>query len=317
MRRILVTAVSGDIANNILKILKEQGDCVLFGTDVNPIAVGMDQVAEFIIVPYAVDPSYIDTMLALCNKYSITHLIPTNEREVEVIGNNKIRFEQAGIKVMVQPENVLDICLDKYETARFLEEKGVSVPDTYISINEFPSDKKLICKGRKSNGSRDIMFFESKAEYIDRKYSLEDVVFQEYIEGDEYTVGVFGGNGIYSSIQFKRQLEGGHTCIVELVNNEQLADIAVRVARALDLEGYINIQLREKDSQFYIFEINPRISGTVAFRHTLGFDDVLWWLDVLDGKLDWHGYECRYKEAVGIREMCHKFLKLEKKDENK
>lgn len=312
MRRILVTAVSGDIANNILKILKEQGDCVLFGTDVNPIAVGMDQVEEFIRVPYAVDPTYIDIMLELCSKYNITHLIPTNEREVEIIGKNRVRFEQTGIKVMVQPENVLNICLDKYETTQFLEENGVSVPGTYISIDEFSDDKKLICKGRKSNGSRDIMSFENKAEYIDRKYSLEDVVFQEYIEGDEYTVGVFGHNGIYSNIQFKRQLEGGHTCIVELVNDEQLAVIADRVARAFCLEGYINIQLRECDGVFYIFEINPRISGTVAFRHELGFEDVLWWLAILDNKLEWQGYQCEYARAIGIREMCHKFLKLEK-----
>lgn len=41
MRKILVTAVSGDIANGILKILQEQ-DAELYGCDVNSIAAGMD-----------------------------------------------------------------------------------------------------------------------------------------------------------------------------------------------------------------------------------------------------------------------------------
>ena len=312
MRRILVTAVSGDIANNILKILKEHGDCVLYGTDVNPIAVGMDQVEEFIRVPYAVDPSYIDTMLELCRGLEITHLIPTNEREVEAIGKNKTKFEDCGIKVLVQSISVLDICLDKYKTACFLEDEGVHVPKTYVRIDELLDSMSFVCKGRKSNGSREIKYFNNAAEYLEKKYNFENSVFQEYIEGDEYTVGVFGHNGIYSQIEFKRQLEDGHSCIVELVKNKQLDEISQTVANALQLEGYINIQLREKDGQFYIFEINPRISGTVAFRHTLGFDDVIWWLDMLDGRLDWRGYECQYKEAVGIREMCHKFLKLEK-----
>lgn len=312
MRRILVTAVSGDIANNILKILKEHGDCVLYGTDVNPIAVGMDQVEEFIRVPYAVDPSYIDTMLELCRRLEITHLIPTNEREVEAIGKNKTKFEDCGIKVLVQSISVLDICLDKYKTACFLENEGVLVPKTYLSVEELTDSISFVCKGRKSNGSRNLLFFNNQNEYVEKKYNFENSVFQEYIEGDEYTVGVFGHNGIYSQIEFKRQLEDGHSCIVELVKNKQLDEISQTVANALSLEGYINIQLREKDGQFYIFEINPRISGTVAFRHTLGFDDVIWWLDMLDGRLDWRGYECQYKEAVGIREMCHKFLKLEK-----
>lgn len=312
MRRILVTAVSGDIANNILKILKENGDCALFGTDVNPIAVGMDQVEEFIRVPYAVDSSYIDAMLKLCHRLGITHLIPTNEREVEAIGNSKQVFADAGIKVLVQNKDLLDICLDKYKTACFLEDKGILVPRTYLSIDEIFDATSFVCKGRKSNGSREVKFFENADEYIEKKYNLDGVVFQEYIEGDEYTVGVFGHNGIYSQIEFKRQLEDGHSCIVELVKSKRLEDISQKVAEALNLEGYINIQLREKDGQFYIFEINPRISGTVAFRHTLGFDDVIWWLDMLDGRLDWRGYECQYKEAVGIREMCHKFLKLEK-----
>ena len=312
MRRILVTAVSGDIANNILKILKAQGGCVLFGTDVNPIAVGMDQVEEFIRVPYAVDPIYIDTMIELCKRLEITHLIPTNEREVEVIGRVRNRFEEAGIKVLVQSASILDICLDKYKTACFLEDEGICVPRTCVSVDEIMDATSFVCKGRKSNGSREVLFFDSVVEYTEKKYNMDGVVFQEYIEGDEYTVGVFGHNGIYGQIEFRRQLEDGHSCIVELVKKKQLDEISQRVAEALGLEGYINIQLREKDGQFYIFEINPRISGTVAFRHELGFDDVTWWLDMLDGKLDWRGFECQYKEAVGIREMCHKFLKLEK-----
>jgi carbamoyl-phosphate synthase large subunit len=48
------------------------------------------------------------------------------------------------------------------------------------------------------------------------------------------------------------------------------------VAKALQLRGSINIQLRLRDGYPYIFEINPRFSSTVVARHKLGFSDVLW-----------------------------------------
>jgi len=44
----------------------------------------------------------------------------------------------------------------------------------------------------------------------------------------------------------------------------------------LELIGAINVQLRMKDNEPYIFEINPRFSSTVGFRHRMGFQDFLW-----------------------------------------
>ena len=39
----------------------------------------------------------------------------------------------------------------------------------------------------------------------------------------------------------------------------------------------------------------------------LGFNDVLWWLDLLDGKHT-EPYTCPYRTAVGIRELNEKML---------
>ena len=51
-----MTAISGDIGNGVLKILKDTGD-ELYGCDVNRIAVGMDLVKVFWQSSYAVSPS--------------------------------------------------------------------------------------------------------------------------------------------------------------------------------------------------------------------------------------------------------------------
>src|SRR3546814_16519316 len=55
-----------------------------------------------------------------------------------------------------------------------------------------------------------------------------------------------------------------------------IESLCATVARALDLSGSINIQLRLGSRGPMIFEINPRFSSTVVFRHRLGFSDLLW-----------------------------------------
>lgn len=178
---------------------------------------------------------------------------------------------------------MLDICLDKSVTAKFLSEHGLDAPHTYADKREIPENgerdmgdtqseiqKRYILKPIKSNGSKNIRLFESVWEIP--KEIGSDCILQEYIESaEEYTVGVFRQKETVSVISFLRQL---------------------------------------RDGRYYIFEINPRISGTVRFRHMLGFTDVLWWLDLLDG-ITVDPWKSAYKRAVGIRELNEKFLILE------
>src|SRR3546814_6554984 len=55
-----------------------------------------------------------------------------------------------------------------------------------------------------------------------------------------------------------------------------IESLCATVARALDLRGSINIQLRLGSRGPMIFEINHRFSSTVVFRHRLDFSDLLW-----------------------------------------
>lgn len=310
MRRILVTAISGDIGNGILKILCEDADNVIFGCDVNEIAVGMDLVKTFWQCKYADEEGYIEELLEKCREYEVTHLIPVNEREIEIIGKERARFEKNHVKLVIQKNEILQICLDKYDTAMFLKKTGFDVPETYLDMEDMKlNGEKFICKPRKSNGSKNIFTFHSVNEIADKKN--KDCIFQKFIESeDEYTVGVFRWKERVNVIAFKRELKNGYSNRVELLKDGNITEIASRLAEILDAEGYFNIQLRKQNEKYYIFEINPRISGTVRFRHMLGFCDVLWWLDILDGK-SVEKYECSYCRAIGLRELNEKYLILE------
>ena len=112
-----------------------------------------------------------------------------------------------------------------------------------------------------------------------RKVFGSDFIWQEHIGSpdDEYTCGVFRtGDGSTRTIVFKRKLSAGITSYAEVVRNEAVERLCVDIAEAIKLSGAINVQLRLRDNQPVVFEINPRFSSTVMFRHVLGYSDLLW-----------------------------------------
>jgi len=305
MRRILVTAISGDIGNGICKILKEQ-DCVLFGCDVNEIAVGMDLVTKFYRCSFAVADEYTEEILTFCKENEIGYVIPVNEREIERLNKDRKLFEQAGIKLIIQSEKVLSVCLDKYLTAEFLQNLGIGVPATYIGTDGLQDADTYIVKPRCSNGSKNISIRSGAA--IKAEGLSSDCVAQEYIDSqEEYTVGIYRNGSVTNVIAFRRELKNGYSNQVVLQKEELFYDLAMKIADGFDLCGYINVQLRVSSGRPYVFEINPRISGTVRFRHLLDYTDVLWWLDLSDG-IKTGKYHCPYTEAVGVRELNEKYL---------
>lgn len=312
MRRILVTAISGDVANGILKILQATEDSV-YGCDIYDYPVGMDRVIAYWKSDAAVNPVYIENLLKKCREYQITHLIPANEVEIKVISKNLTLFQDAGIKVMINDPDMIETFQDKYETIQLLNKiEGITVPKTYSYSNFSEDGKTYIVKLRNSCGSKLLKKIRTFDEIDELQVDVGDIVIQEYIdeEAQEYTVGVFSDGRNTSSIIFRRKLKNGYTSFVELVEDEGIRDIAEKIVNYMDLRGYINIQLRKHEGKNYIFEINARISGSVYFQYMLGHNIVIWWLDLLDGRTG-HVYENKYKRAIGIRELTEKFVIME------
>ena len=63
----------------------------------------------------------------------------------------------------------------------------------------------------------------------------------------------------------------------------EVLEMCRKIAKGIELEGSMNIQLILTDSGPRIFEINPRFSSTVLMRHKLGFCDLLWAIDESQG----------------------------------
>jgi carbamoyl-phosphate synthase large subunit len=88
--------------------------------------------------------------------------------------------------------------------------------------------------------------------------------------------------------------------------HDNFVEIGIKIAKKLELNGSINIQLRLHEGLPYIFEINPRFSSTVFIRSELGFNDVAWslgdktTLDEFDNFLDSSAEFATYVKTVRL-----------------
>lgn len=309
---VLVTAISGDVGNSVLKCLA--GSFRLIGCDIGNYPAGLDRVDYFQKVPYAdLGEEYLIALENIIKNQYVSHLIPTNEEEIRLISRNRRRFEESGVRIIIQRQDVLDMCFDKYLLARRLMEAGFDVPESFTPEDFIEDGNEYLIKLRFSSGSKMIKRFKTNKEMEEIiKNEPRPAVIQRYIPSDEseYTIGVFSDGNSVRTIIFKRKLKNGYSSFVELVDDKAIEETAIKTAKFLKLNGSVNIQLRRHQCKNYIFEINPRLSGTVYFRHQLGYTDALWWISFLNGKTV-EPYSRRYHKALGIREMNEKFLILE------
>ncbi len=301
---ILISAVCGDIGSAAVRALKETGIRII-GYDMKLYSPVSDIVDRFYQSPPAYhEESYIEFLKEIINKEGVNFLLPVSEPEIEVMNTRREDIERLGVKLLLNNRTILDNTLDKLKTALYLEKLGIKVPKSVL-LKDYDGSLgyPLIVKARRGHGSKRIWNIEGEIdlEYIRHKDD-GSLIVQEYIGNDDedYTTGVFSNGNLISSITFKRKLGyGGLSIEVILAEEPFLENLARHIGTEMKLIGSINIQSRRSGEIFIPYEINPRLSSTLPFRKEFGFDDVVWWVNVLIGK--GYSYNKRYKSGRAIR----------------
>ena len=279
---ILVTGCGGDIGQSIGKILvNSKYTNKLYGIDISDKNPAKFIFPNFSIgLPYT-NPDYLKSLENFINKNEIDIIIPIAEPELRYFSEKNILDQIGRAKMITASSEALEIGFDKFKTAEFLKKESLPYPKTVLAkdisdLDEFP----VILKSRTGSGSKDIYKINSIDEFdFYTKKDQDNYVVQEYItdRSGEFTCGLFRSEkGEIKSQIFKRELFGGYSGYGEVVENEQISDLLEKLAQKINLTGSINVQLRLTRNEPKIFEINPRFSSTVLFRHLFSFEDVIW-----------------------------------------
>jgi carbamoyl-phosphate synthase large subunit len=277
---ILVTGCGGDIGQSIGKILNEYHLIDhLYGCDISDKNAAQFIYSNFFLGLPCNDPNYISYLEEIVKKKDIDLIIPVSEPELRFLSKENIN-KIGDAELILASNQALEVGFDKLKTADFLKKENLPFPITQTvadldSIEKFP----VIMKSRTGSGSSNVSIVRDNDTFIALKKGNPDFIVQEFLEGEqgEYTCGVFRSqSGTIRSIILKRELMGGFTGYGEVIENREISQLIYDVAEKLQLRGSINVQLRLTSKGPVVFEINPRFSSTVRFRHLFDFKDVEW-----------------------------------------
>jgi carbamoyl-phosphate synthase large subunit len=283
---IAVSGVSGNIAQGVVKGLRAgRIHFRIVGLDGSADNVGFYMVDQGIPMPLVHEAHYIDRLIEVLREQRAELYLMGIDSEVPLVSAARARIEsESGCRVMVCADSVVRRATDKLETSRMLSELGLRAPKT------LPGDTAadavldrlglpLIAKPRRGNGSRGVQRIESKAGLIEwQARAGAGHCVQEHLPGTEFTCGLlYDREGSFRDhVCFQRRLERGTTMEARVVRIEALDQVVRRFGQLVSAEGSINLQLRmDREGCPLIFEINPRFSGTTAFRVACGFNDPL------------------------------------------
>lgn len=287
MKKILVTAIGGDIAQATAMIVREQfPDWKIFGADIEIRHGGGLYVDTFATAPPASSPEYMTWLEDFVARNGIDYCLPMSESELSVLAENGA--DAVGhAKLIWAGAMAIRIGCDKLHTADFIRSLDIPVPWTFTAEHSAIPRFPCIFKLRHSAGSKAVFICNSEEEVSFFRTRNPDAVVQEYLPdaSSEVTCAVYRTRGgQVSTLQMHRRLVGGLTGWAQVIRDERIDMMCERIANALNVQGAINIQLRITQDGPRIFEINPRLSSTVLMRHAAGFTDVVWLLREMLGE---------------------------------
>ncbi len=279
---ILLLGAGGDIGQSIFKILNEI-DWIksIIGTDININSASSLIFDKYYQVPKCIHEDYISVISKIIINEKITLILPVSEPEIRYFFLNGINFIN-DIPLVLVNSLTLSTALDKLKTVEFLKKYNLPYPKTQRQDEQLTLNYPVIAKSNTGSGSKSIVLVEDDLDlnYVKRKFPNH--ILQQFLPEDEgeYTCGLFcSSKGIIRHIVFRRDLMSGFTVFGQIVENDSIDQLLIKIATKLNLRGSINVQLRIVKGLPYVFEINPRFSSTVRFRDLFGFKDVLWSLE--------------------------------------
>ena len=277
-----------------------KGDGQVAGTDMCPTAPGLVDCDSQHIVPGVYADTYIQTLLDLCRKESITLLLSLNDLELPVLAEARQKFIDNGVTPAVSELPVIARCFDKLSTFRWLRDNGIPTPNTYSeldsaleALNGGQLQLPCIVKPRWGSGSIGIFTVHTQQELqaahtlaqsqmrrgMLATASAEDlehsVLVQAMCTGKEYGCDIlndFSQRTRAVLTKEKLAMRAGETDKAVLRNNPRLKEFCQMLGQQSGHIGNLDCDIFVDEDRFQVLEMNPRFGGGYPFSHVSGAD---------------------------------------------
>ncbi|HYY86255.1 MAG TPA: ATP-grasp domain-containing protein [Nitrososphaeraceae archaeon] len=284
---ILVPGASAPAAINTIKSLKMVKYPVrIVSSDTNPISAGFYMSDAHELLPEIESKTYLPRLFEIITKHTISILMPSSGYDIYHFSKNKKKLLKLGALPVVSDEDTMEICRDKMRTYSHLSKK-YDLPATTMDSKKL-SGFPIIAKPRYGKGSKGITRIDNS---MDLKYALSkenQLIFQEYLPGTEYTIDVLSdlnGEPIIAVPRIRIQTKAGISTVGKIVLNEEISETCKSIAKYLKIKGPCCIQMKESnEGTLKLLEVNPRLGGGTIFTALAGANFPAMILDMAIGK---------------------------------
>ena len=272
----------------IIELMKkdEEETIYVIGTNSQKDSVIQKVCDEWYEEPKLYGEEYIQFCLDFCKEHKIDVFVP--RRCMTHISLNKSRFEEIGVKVLVDDYKAISILESKGDTYSYFKGyENLKIPDyrTVTTAAEFAraykelsSEYEQICvKFVRDEGGmsfrrikEDINEFKRLREYqgagisyldllsaLSTQEKFDELMVMPYLAGEEVSVDCLRtDSGTIAIPRIKSQMR--HERIVFDTN---IISMTANVLHKLSLEYPCNVQFRYHNGELYLLEVNTRMSG--------------------------------------------------------
>ena len=274
----------GELIKNFKKSI-EPGSRII-AADNSPYAPALYLADAQYLVPRIDSSEYIDCLLDICGRENVRAVLTFIDPEIMILAQNRSRFEEIGVEVLVPYEETARLCFDKYEMYKHLTACGLRTIKTWGTFEEataaiasgetsFP----IFVKPRRGSGSVGARAV-GDARTLETAFADEpSLIAQEFMSGPgviDLDADVYVDTVTHKpvSIFAKKKLSttiGGANKTVSF-RDEALYSFIEEIVGQFQFNGPIDMDFFYKDGKYYLSEVNPRFGGAYLHAYGAGVD---------------------------------------------
>ena len=278
-----VLILSAGTRNKIVQYFKKEleGSGTVIATDCSNLAPAIYEADKYYIVPRINDPGYIEIIIDICKKEKIDTLISLIDPELTLISKNITNVRQINVNPIISDYDKVEMCFDKYKMYEFLTNNNFRIIKSYIDKETFYKDLDenkikfpVFVKPVKGSASLNINKVNSKEELEDIWKASENLMIQEFMNGQEYGADVYidmiSNELVSIFIKKKLKMRAGETDKSVSAKNQELFELIKKFVKKAGFKGIIDIDIFEVNNKYYISEVNPRFGGGYPHAYECG-----------------------------------------------
>ena len=221
-------------------------------------------------------------------------------------------LRKAGVRTICHSKETALLCFDKYRTSAFFDAQGFNhAPGFFVDHDLFfcagnqtevcdnvykesvyrqlkEMEYPLIIKnpvGLSSYGMTVVNSYSEAYGYLNSKKNNSNRLIEKFLKGEQYGAEIYGHDGNYTvmppfrlsvnqyGITSPKLCEKSGPVENPEYKTDELKKELLRLAKALDLNGFAQVDLIFSSGKWFIIEINPRLSGmTTTYAAAAGMN---------------------------------------------